>query len=53
VNSLTVGSLWDPSKLAFIPFVRARKGESKSVTTVHGGWRLMHGGLLAKLLDEG
>jgi len=59
VNSLTAGALRGPGKLAFTPLVRARKDESESVIVVHVGRGLcghdgiIHGGLLATLLDEG
>jgi acyl-coenzyme A thioesterase PaaI-like protein len=59
VNSLTAGALRGPGKLAFTPLVRARKDESESIIVVHVGRGLcghdgiIHGGLLATLLDEG
>jgi uncharacterized protein (TIGR00369 family) len=59
VNSLTAGALHGPGKLAFIPLVRAKKDESESIIIVHVGRGLcghdgiIHGGLLATLLDEG
>jgi len=59
VNNLTAGALRGPGKLAFAPLVRARKDESESVIIVHVGRGLcghdgiVHGGLLATLLDEG
>lgn len=57
-NSLTAGSLRGPGKLALPPLVRARKDESEAVVIVHVGTALcghegiVHGGLLATLLDE-
>jgi hypothetical protein len=59
VNNLTAGALRGPGKLAFSPLVRARKDESESLIIVHVGRGLcghdgiVHGGLLATLLDEG
>ena len=59
VNSLTAGALRGPGKLSSMPLVRARKDESESIIIVHVGRGLcghdgiVHGGLLATLLDEG
>jgi len=58
-NSLTAGALRGPGKLAFAPLVRVKKDESESIVFAHVGRRLcghegiVHGGLLATLLDEG
>ena len=57
-NSLTAGSLRGPAKLALPPLVRARKDEKEAVGIIHVGTALcghegiVHGGLLATLLDE-
>lgn len=59
MNSLTAGALHGPGKLAFAPLIRARKDESESLIFAHVGKGLcghegiVHGGLLATLLDEG
>lgn len=58
-NSLTAGALRGPGKLAFAPLVRVKRDESESLIFVHVGRGLcghegiVHGGLLATLLDEG
>jgi len=58
VNSLTAGTLRGPGKLACIPLVRAKKGDTESLVFIHVGRALcghdgiIHGGLLAALLDE-
>ncbi|THH18808.1 hypothetical protein EW146_g2220 [Bondarzewia mesenterica] len=58
-NNLTAGALRGPGKLAMPPLVRARKDESESWIFIHVGRGLcghdgiVHGGLLATLLDEG
>lgn len=57
-NSLTAGSLRGPGKLALSPIVRARKDEKEAIAIIHVGTALcghegiVHGGLLATLLDE-
>lgn len=57
-NSLTGGALRGPGKLTLPPLVRARKDESEALVLVHLGTALcghegiVHGGLLATLLDE-
>ncbi|GJE99470.1 thioesterase/thiol ester dehydrase-isomerase [Phanerochaete sordida] len=57
-NSLTGGALRGPAKLTLPPLVRARKDESEAVGILHVGTALcghegiVHGGLLATLLDE-
>lgn len=57
-NSLTAGSLRGPGKLALPPVVRARKDEKEAIAILHVGTALcghegiVHGGLLATLLDE-
>lgn len=59
VNNLTAGALRGPGKLGTVPLVRARKDESESVIFGHLGRGLcghdgiVHGGLLAALMDEG
>ena len=59
VNNLTAGALRGPGKLSIPGLVRARNDESESVIIVHVGRGLcghdgiVHGGLLATLLDEG
>jgi len=59
VNSLTAGALRGPGLLALPPLVRARRDESEGFILVHVGRGLcghdgiVHGGLLATLLDEG
>ncbi|KZT25501.1 Thioesterase/thiol ester dehydrase-isomerase [Neolentinus lepideus HHB14362 ss-1] len=59
VNSLTVGALNGPGKLALRPLVRARRDESEAMVFLHlgrgvcGHEGLVHGGLLATILDEG
>ena len=59
VNNLTAGALRGPGKLGTIPLVRARKDESESIIFGHLGRGLcghdgiVHGGVLAALLDEG
>ncbi|EPQ51683.1 Thioesterase/thiol ester dehydrase-isomerase [Gloeophyllum trabeum ATCC 11539] len=59
VNSLTAGALAGPGRLAVRPLVRARRDESESWVFVHvgrgvcGHEGIVHGGLLATLLDEG
>ncbi|KDQ65077.1 hypothetical protein JAAARDRAFT_28741 [Jaapia argillacea MUCL 33604] len=59
VNSLTAGALRGPGRLALPPLVRARKDEKESWIFVHVGRGvcghdgIVHGGLLATLLDEG
>jgi hypothetical protein len=58
-NSLTAGTLHGPGKLACAPLVRVRRDETESLIFVHVGRKLcghegiVHGGLLATLLDEG
>jgi len=58
-NNLTAGALRGPGKLAFAPLIRVRKDEKESLIFVHVGKGLcghdgiVHGGLLATLLDEG
>ncbi|KAI0077515.1 Thioesterase/thiol ester dehydrase-isomerase [Panus rudis PR-1116 ss-1] len=58
VHSLTAGALRGPGKLAVPPIVRAKKDESENVIFVHVGRSvcghegIVHGGLLATLLDE-
>lgn len=57
-NSLTAGSLRGAGKLALPPLVRARKDEKEAMAIIHVGTALcghegiVHGGLLATLLDE-
>lgn len=59
VNNLTAGALRGPGLLALPPLVRARRDESEGFILVHVGRGLcghdgiVHGGLLATLLDEG
>ncbi|KAL4067024.1 HotDog domain-containing protein [Scleroderma yunnanense] len=59
VNNLTAGALRGPGKLALIPLVRSKYDESEAITFIHVGRGLcghdgiIHGGLLATLLDEG
>jgi hypothetical protein len=59
VNHLTAGTLRGPGKLALMPLVRVRRDESESVIIIHigrgvcGHDGIVHGGLLATLLDEG
>lgn len=59
VNNLTAGALRGPGKLALIPLVRSKHDESEAVAFIHVGRGLcghdgiVHGGLLATLLDEG
>jgi acyl-coenzyme A thioesterase PaaI-like protein len=59
MKHLTAGSLRGPGKLALTPLVRVRKDESESMIITHVGRMLcghegiVHGGLLAALLDEG
>ena len=59
VNNLTAGALRGPGKLALPPLVRARRDESEGWIFIHVGRGLcghdgiIHGGLLATLLDEG
>ena len=59
VNHLTAGTLRGPGKLALMPLVRVRWDESESVIIIHVGRGvcghdgIVHGGLLATLLDEG
>ncbi|KAL6299462.1 HotDog domain-containing protein [Sparassis latifolia] len=59
VNSLTAGALWGPGKFALPPLVRCRKDNRESWNFVHvgrgvcGHEGIVHGGLLATLLDEG
>lgn len=58
-NNLTAGALRGPGLLALPPLVRARRDESEGFILVHVGRGLcghdgiVHGGLLATLLDEG
>lgn len=58
-NSFTAGALRGPGKLAFAPLIRVRRDEKESLIFVHVGKGLcghdgiVHGGLLATLLDEG
>jgi len=58
-NNLTAGALRGSGKLALAPLVRVRKDETESLVFVHVGKGLcghdgiVHGGLLATLLDEG
>ncbi|KAA1477383.1 Thioesterase/thiol ester dehydrase-isomerase [Dentipellis sp. KUC8613] len=58
-NSLTAGALRGPGRLALPPLVRARADETESWIFIHVGRGLcghegiVHGGLLATLLDEG
>jgi len=58
-NSFTAGALRGPGKLAFSPLVRVRRDEQEALIFVHVGKGLcghdgiVHGGLLATLLDEG
>jgi len=57
-NSLTAGSLRGPGKLVLAPLIRCRKDRTESLNFVHVGTQLcghegiVHGGLLATLLDE-
>jgi hypothetical protein len=57
-NNLTGGALRGPGKLALPPLLRAKKDESEAVSIIHVGTALcghegiVHGGLLATLLDE-
>ena len=59
VNNFTAGALRGPGKLAITPLVRVRWDERESVIIVHVGRGvcghdgIVHGGLLATLLDEG
>jgi len=59
VNNLTAGALRGPGKLALIPLVRSKYDESEAIAFIHVGRGLcghdgiIHGGLLATLLDEG
>jgi len=59
MKHLTAGTLRGPGKLALAPLVRVRKDESESLIITHVGRKLcghegiVHGGLLAALLDEG
>ncbi|TFK47434.1 Thioesterase/thiol ester dehydrase-isomerase [Heliocybe sulcata] len=59
VNSLTAGALSGPGKLALRPLVRARRDESEAMVFLHlgrgvcGHEGIVHGGLLATILDEG
>ena len=59
MNSLTAGALRGSGKLASAPLARVRKDESESLIFVHVGKGLcghhgiVHGGMLATLLDEG
>lgn len=57
-NSLTMGTLRGPERLALPPLARAKKDEKASVVVLHLGTALcrhegiVHGGMLATLLDE-
>lgn len=59
VNNLSAGALRGPGKLALLPLVRARWDGSEAVAIIHVGRGLcghdgiVHGGLLATILDEG
>jgi len=59
VNSLTAGALRGPGKLAVPPLLRVKHDETESVGVIHFGRGLcghdgiIHGGLIATVLDEG
>ncbi|KAF8581895.1 Thioesterase/thiol ester dehydrase-isomerase [Ramaria rubella] len=59
VNHLTAGALRGPGKLAVAPLVRAKTDETEAWVFLHlgrgvcGHDGVVHGGLLATLLDEG
>jgi len=59
MNSLTAGALRGSGKLASVPLTRVKRDESESLTFIHVGRSvcghdgIVHGGLLATLLDEG
>ncbi|KAI0340660.1 Thioesterase/thiol ester dehydrase-isomerase [Trametopsis cervina] len=58
VNTLTAGSLRGAGKLALPPLVRAKKDESEAIIVIHVGTAvcghegIVHGGMLATLIDE-
>ncbi|KAF8495340.1 HotDog domain-containing protein [Gautieria morchelliformis] len=59
VNNFSAGALRGPGKIAVPPLVRARKDETEAWVFIHLGRAVcghdgvVHGGLLATLLDEG
>jgi len=59
VNNFTAGALRGPGKIAVPPLVRTRKDETETWVFVHlgrgvcGHDGVVHGGLLATILDEG